>query len=319
MKERIRLIFVFIGIICFTILFCETINNIAPAPNDFLKAISLKENRARKIQEPKLIFNGGSNVAFNIDSKLIENQLNYPTVNLGVMSGLKFELMANQTKALANKGDVVVFILEYFLYLSPESEGTNQTILSALELNPSISEYLKDQQNPLYLYAFRTQSSVRRIIERLDPNNDTTIYKLSSFNKNGDISNNNGNYFTEKDISSINDLNFDNKNIKRINFQNFLNIAKDLDDFAKSKGFKVYYSYPSIINDQKKINQAKSFDRILRKTGINIIGTPQEFIFTEECFFNSMYHLNTKGKRINTLKVINLLRNEIISGNVKKK
>ena len=51
-------------------------------PIDYLGALTVKHERAKSIKTPRLIFAGGSNLAFGINSKEIQSKIKIPDRNI---------------------------------------------------------------------------------------------------------------------------------------------------------------------------------------------------------------------------------------------
>ena len=71
-------------------------------------AIQDKVQRLCSIDEPKIILVGDSNLAFGIQSPMIEEALELPVVNLGGHGGLGLEFPLNMAKCNIQEGDIVI-------------------------------------------------------------------------------------------------------------------------------------------------------------------------------------------------------------------
>ena len=67
-----------------------------------------KRSRLLSIHEPKIILCGNSNVAFGIDSQLIEKEMGMPVVNLGLHGSLGDRMTETLAKENLGEGDIVV-------------------------------------------------------------------------------------------------------------------------------------------------------------------------------------------------------------------
>lgn len=75
-----------------------------------------KEAQAAKIQGPKLLLVGGSNVLFGLSARTIQEQTGHPTINLGTHAALGSAYILYVTEKIARPGDTVLLALEYELY-----------------------------------------------------------------------------------------------------------------------------------------------------------------------------------------------------------
>ncbi len=67
-----------------------------------------KRSRLLSIHEPKIILCGNSNVAYGIDSQLIEKEMGMPVVNLGLHGSLGNRMTETLAKENLGEGDIVV-------------------------------------------------------------------------------------------------------------------------------------------------------------------------------------------------------------------
>ncbi len=62
---------------------------------------------------PRIVFVGGSNLAFGLDSKRIEDSFNLPVLNYGLHAGIGLKFMVDDVEQYVRKGDIVIFVPEY--------------------------------------------------------------------------------------------------------------------------------------------------------------------------------------------------------------
>ena len=79
-------------------------------------AESLKENR-------RLLITGGSGAHYTLDSKLIEEGLGIPVVNLGLDGPIGLDVILPSVIKQVRPGDIVLLIPEYLLLLDPDEFG----------------------------------------------------------------------------------------------------------------------------------------------------------------------------------------------------
>lgn len=72
-----------------------------------------KYERLENLKSPKIVFIGGSNAAFGIDSQKIEKTFNVPVVNMGHRAGNGIRLPIKTISPQLRKNDIAVFMFEY--------------------------------------------------------------------------------------------------------------------------------------------------------------------------------------------------------------
>lgn len=84
----------------------------------YLRGVKLKESLVHQIPGPRVLFVGGSNVAFGIRSEFLEHEFQRPVINLGLHAGFGKDFILNQAASAVKQGDIVVLMLEYEHYHS---------------------------------------------------------------------------------------------------------------------------------------------------------------------------------------------------------
>jgi hypothetical protein len=103
----------------------------------FAASFQQKQEIAEAVEQPKVIFAGGSSVDLGISAEQAERLLGRPAVNLGLISPLGAEYILDQTRKIAKPGDTVVLALEYHCYDWPGHSG--------LWLDPMFVQYVAAQ------------------------------------------------------------------------------------------------------------------------------------------------------------------------------
>lgn len=81
--------------------------------NAYLCAYNQKIRLLETTPQPRMIFIGGSNIAFSMNSKVVEDSLNYHIVNFGLHGGIGIRYPFEDVLQYVRKGDVVVLQFEY--------------------------------------------------------------------------------------------------------------------------------------------------------------------------------------------------------------
>jgi hypothetical protein len=88
-------------------------------------------------------------------------------------------------------------------------------------------------------------------------------------------------------------------------------------DYVRSKGAKVYFTYPDYAESAYlKYKKAIYFlaDQYQRKLKIEIISTPEDFVFPDSLFLDTVYHMTREGREKRTLALVRILKDKIFNG-----
>src|SRR5690242_8741821 len=119
------------------------INLVIPdSGKSYISIINYKESLLKETPSPRMIFIGGSSMAFSLDSEMVERETGYHVINTAVHIGLGLDFMLNQVRPYLREGDVVVLVPEYELYYPFNDRETLILMLSVYPkgffyLNPS--------------------------------------------------------------------------------------------------------------------------------------------------------------------------------------
>ena len=81
--------------------------------DDYLASLLDKHERLDSLSGSRIIFVGGSNLTFGIDSTRLENELGVPTVNMGLQAGLGLDFILTDVKSKIVGDDLIVLSLEH--------------------------------------------------------------------------------------------------------------------------------------------------------------------------------------------------------------
>lgn len=263
-----------------------------------MAAIIDKHAEAAEIEGPKIIFAGGSNLAFGLDSKKIEQKFGLPVINMALHANLGLTFILNELKDVTKQDDIVFLSIEYFMPM----EGNYDLLENARHFYPECGNYYKRS----YLkeakdYLNETENDFKKLFSANGgPQKEDSIYSRKSFNKNGDLT-----------------LYLSMKNMKILDSrENFITPAwngiEKLNQFyaySKSKHFLVFFLYPPYAHSQFSRNYQiiEEFQTNMKENlKIPILNTPDDFAFNDSLFFNTIYHLNSEGREKRTQRLIEI-------------
>lgn len=106
MKKFINNILLIAGILITLIL---AITMLPMEQDGYLQAYNKKCQLLEDTPSPRIIFVGGSNLAFGLDSQRIKDSLNINVINYGLHAGIGLKYMIDDISTYARKGDIIVF------------------------------------------------------------------------------------------------------------------------------------------------------------------------------------------------------------------
>ena len=273
-----------------------------PVPNAIFSQsiIDSKIKAARDFQEStKVVFVGGSNVLFGVDSKLFSEITQQPALNFGCAAGMGPELILYHLGHFLNHGDTVVMRWEYGHYGFSRSGEVNLTYLNLLFGSQS-----KFKASLPWLDQFRLDLSIpfahvrKAFFTHFNSYVSPEIYRCNwIIDELGNIRNNVGNKLDAEiqlephsGILNFNGLSSDVSDI----FCQFIN-------HCRRKGIKILVSWPNILDhpryhDSIKVNECfSSIQSFWDSKGIQVIGYAHDYMFPASLFYDTTYHLNSEG------------------------
>lgn len=286
--------------------------------NNYLAAINIKHKRIEDIKKNKILFVGGSNLAFGIDSKKIEDALGQPIVNLGMHGGLGLNFMLNEAAAVIKNGDIVILSIEYYL----STEGDFKLQKEVTKYFPKANDYITTDYLRELSYTIQEKAeSIRanisflksKIIKKNNKNtlttaateNDEALYHLKNFNIYGDMVGHLNMKFVDIEIGS---------KPFQISYEYYkgIQLINSFIQTAKEKNVTVYFIFPPYPSYQFKMNFAtiKKYETDLKRDlNTPILTKPEDSIYDKVMFFDTIYHLNKMGRTLHTQFIINTIKN----------
>jgi hypothetical protein len=261
-----------------------------------LAAITDKHEALQKIKTEKIIFVGGSNLSFGLDSKKIIDGFKRPVINMGVHAGIGLEYIVNDVKKYIHKGDVIILAPEYENFYTDNFYGEMELVSVLFDIDQSGRKYVNAKQwTHLFKYiptysAKKIKNYLPTLFHKPSPLTNIDIYDRRSFNEFGDAYIHwmlpNQNYMPSKRNSGNEKVN-----------PEVIVFIKEFKSYVEDKGAKLLI-FPPVIENQSYNNQAAIIDAIsksLVSNGIPFYVESNKYKFSPDYFFNSYYHLNKNG------------------------
>lgn len=256
---------------------------------------------------PRIIFVGGSNLCFGLNSQMIKDSLLLNPINTSIHASIGLKYMIDNTLKYVKKGDIVVLVPEYGHFYRSLYFGTEELMRTILDVNLSNIQYLNLEQL-INITPFLPKYSLSKIkpSEYLNIQEDD-IYSVHSFNQFGDTythwTKQKQNFPTENALSG-------EFNQEIINY--FLYFNREI----TRKGAILLVSFPSFQDKSfdRSFEQIKKIEHELTKTNLMVLGTPEKYKMADSLMFNTPYHLNKIGVDYRTSILIQDIKNSLLLG-----
>lgn len=299
----------------------------------YLAAILDKHERLATLKSPRIIFVGGSGLAFSLDSPEIERAFRLPVVNMGLHADLGLRWMLAEVKPYVGRGDLIVIVPE-FEQFENNFNGAGAVLTETLLTLPSGLNYVESLQQvktmpealmpKIVSNMFRY---VKRSAGRPGPPATTTEpwYQRNAFNEQGD------------DVAHLRKSNEDlvRHTMAQGHARVFRQSAESMTGFrdedaaiaalnrfeslATDRGARTFLSYPcfpSLFADHNRTALEGLDSRLRASLRFEIINSLQQAALPADHFFDSRYHLTAPGREQCSERMMAALRSRGIASNV---
>lgn len=280
MKTFINKIFIFVGILAVLILIIAML----PIEQDnYLQAYNKKCKLLEITPSPRIIFVGGSNLSFGLDSQRIKDSLDINVINFGLHAGIGLKYMIDDISIYARKGDIIVFAPEYQHFYSG-AYGESETIAPLMAVAHWRKVHLLDMRQWINVVTGLPQ--IPKSSSLMPPNRTSQSYKASGFNEYGDETQ----HWAFKG-ARINAKPFKgtfNKQFCKYFISKIINLQKKCSVFIIPP---IYTESAYNINQ----NDIAIIEEFLEKEGCPFLVSPKAHVLRDEYAYDSEYHMNRQG------------------------
>lgn len=270
----------------------------------FMGELKSKYERLKETSGKRIVLVGGSGVAFDCDSALMDDFfLSYEIVNFGMYAGLGTKAVMDLSENYIHEGDIVI--------LSPEqSEQTfsdyfnGEYMWQAADGAFGMLCDLKSENFEAMLGNFPrfALEKLNYVMKGQKPQTDS-IYQKKSFNTYGDIE---LDTCRENILPNGYDVNQKVRFTEDVVQPEFMDYMNDWAKRLEKKGAVVWYRYCPVNKlSVEDMDDLAAYDVFLRqKLDFPVIGNPENSMMEAEWFFDTNFHLNQPGKEVNTVQLI---------------
>lgn len=260
------------------------------AKTSFLSAETKKDSLMIHVSAPRIIFIGGSNLSFGLNSGMIKDSLGLNPINTAVGVGLSLKYMLDHNLQYVRNGDIIVLAPEYHHFFRDSDYGSKEMLGIALDVNRSNIRLFNRKQIMNSL-----KSSGAFIFSKLNPmeytavNEEDDLYGTGAYNQFGDAYRH---WTMEKrkvtPFKKIDPGTYNPQVIERL---------KEYEQMIRRKGAVLFITYPGVqdISFERSKEAIEKVKDELMKNGFKVLGTPERYEMPDSLLFEAPYHLNKEG------------------------
>jgi len=270
---------------------------------NYQAAILDKVERLESLPSPKIILVGNSNLAFGINSKLIEKECGMPVVNLGLHGGLGNAFHENIAKLNIGQGDIVILC---------HTDFSNDTIVDpdlaciTLECHRELWHIPRRQDMLALLKAYPNyvvSSAFLWATGRGNQVDNSSYYTRGLFNEYGD-------YIYERPFLA--EYSFENESVSVPEISDdCMERINALNTYVEEQGAQLLIAaYPicDIGAAPDKVEFEMFQEKLQEKSDAEVISDYTDYYFPKEYFYESTLHLTNEGADLRTEQLIQDLK-----------
>jgi hypothetical protein len=273
-----------------------------------LRYYRYKNSYATSLPNPKIVIVGNSSALFGVRAEEISAVTGRPAVNLGISGGFSGYFLLQQLKAVARKGDLVLFMPDLEIYGGglEDIEWMTQFDYNVLRIeHPEQVTNVPFSKRLRYLLGVNLVDAISyTLIVELKQFIRGDNLKPSELSDQGDYNVCTGVFPGSIVTTGIPILHQKSAIIKWM--KQALDDLKDLD--LKFVVSFVPRAYTKDYDGTAWNATADQMIAFLKSNGFQVIGHPKDFIYPRDHFCNAYTHLNLQSAILNTQKIIELIK-----------
>ena len=135
------------------------------AKNHVLFSKIKKDSLLKNVPSPRIVFVGGSNLVYGLNSQLFKDSLGLNSINTGSIATIGLSYMMDNTLPYIRTGDIVVISPEYQQFFGSFAYGSDGLLRLIMDVDISGFENLRMQQ-----WINITKNLPEYFVSKFDPN-----------------------------------------------------------------------------------------------------------------------------------------------------
>ncbi len=267
-----------------------------------------KNESLKKTPGPRIIFVGGSNLAYGLDSKSIKDTFNINPINTGVHINIGLKYMLANTLQYAKPGDIIILSAEYQQFYGNLANGEGELFSLVTDIVPQSRNLLDYKQvfTLIKLWPEYAQSKLRPILlfYKFPKNSGVGRYDRAAFDTFGDAT-------AHWKLPGENPKPYP-AITGEINTDALEALIKFKNKIALKKA-QLYITFPGYQKSsyQNSVTNILQVKEVLKDNKFQLISSPEEYIIPDSLIFDTPYHLTKKGVDYRTKLLIQDLKKVI--------
>lgn len=307
---------------------------LVPDGNDYAKETVDKHARLAASASRKIVFVGGSNLAYGLDSALVQQELGGHVVNMGMNGYLGLRFMLEEVKQHVHKSDIVVISPEYDSYYR-SSDGIGPDLLMIVKTRPEsllhLTQFMQ-WKRVAHAVPVAAQQKLMRMLSAASQEGLGRLHELATGHRTADPVREQLRFISSiechacfnsyGDLTSHLDLTWPYEKEDGINATsettdaNVFRVLQEYSEEMTARGVHVYLVPAPVLasyyNRHKRSIQNLNSE-LTKADPLRVLSSPERYVFADSFFFDTVYHLNREGRAIRTRKVIEDLRMQLAS------
>lgn len=276
----------------------------AAAQKSLMGGVMHKQMLLQNTPSPKIVVVGGSSAPYAVISQKVQDAFGMPCINLGATAYLGIEFYLAQMKGCIGQGDIIILAPEYSMY---QNAIDYSTVWMAVENHWPVMKKLPLRYYPPMAAAYADYAGYKLRQKKSTPQNESyeAQYAAAGYGPWGDITTERDNILEKKynteDLWTVDASVADEWVIRQLN-----RFAR----YAKAQGAEVYLTFAPFnrLALQNGLAGVQALEnRLLQECQIPWLGSLTQGVLSENLFYDSNNHLNSRGAELRTEMLLDAL------------
>jgi hypothetical protein len=257
------------------------------AAQSLLFAATTKDSLLKNTAGPRVIFIGGSNLSFGLNSQAIKDSLQINPINTSIHANIGLKYMLSHTLPFVKNNDAVVVAAEYSHFYNDYNGVSDELFRTLVDVGAT-----KNSQTSTAQWFDMLGYIPRYALTKFKPSeyfnyDATVVYNKNAFNVYGDVAVH---------------WNLPKKNYTPIIVQGNFNKAviealKDFELQLKSLGATLYISFPCLdeVSFDKSVQKINLVEQQLIQNNFKLLGNAVRYKMPKQLMYDACYHLTKEG------------------------